>query len=150
MLPETFRLIVKNATGQTQTYNSGARVRFTYRKWKWNSSGGVDWSSEVVEDFGFGAGDSLADDAHDPGSTVDNSSDKYVGLVGILDVTTDHASSDGRFEVYLDVSTDGGTEWASDDLSDPDTNDEIKAALSLAAITQEISGADTVSAYSEY
>ena len=149
MLPKYWRLVAKNKTGQTLTYNSGARVAVRYTQWKRDSQGALSEAAEASDDFGFGAGDTIADDGWekmDASGTgyVDNSTDKYEGVYGQLDVTTDHASTDGTVDLYVELSGNTGN-WPTDDVADPDTGDEIETHLIGPIASVELSGAETES-----
>ena len=141
MLPATFRFVAINRTGQSQTTAGGAAMSVEYKLWKFDS-GAVSWSAEDTDDLTHEA--TSVDNAVLNGSTVDNSTNLYMGLRGRFEVTTDHASSDGVWQLFLDTSTDGGTDWASDNVSDPDTDEEAGIAMQLVGQTQTIDGAMTV------
>ena len=148
MLPTRWRFVVKNTSTQTQTYNSGARVAVRYTRWKRDSDGALVHAAEASDDFGFGAGDSIANDSWekmDVAGTgyVDESTDLNEGVDGQLDVTSDHASTNGPFELYVEFS--GGATWPTDDVADPDTGDDIETHLVGPIASVELSGAETKS-----
>lgn len=103
MLGPTFRYHVYNGTGVTVT------VTITEKRWKFASDGSLTFSTEQTPISASG----IATTAYGNSSTIDNSSDKYLGahLTVLLDIAS---SSSGSVIVYLQRSTDGGTDWPSD------------------------------------
>ena len=120
MLPKYYRFRLKWDADQTLTYNNDARVSITFIQWKL-VNGVLTYNSEQSDDFGFGAGDTIADEGEEESSVVDNSSDLYWGLHGTLEVTADVSSTDGTMYLYVEESTDN-VDWPSDqadfDISD--------------------------------
>lgn len=112
MLPKYYRFRLYWVADQTLTYNSGARVSITFNKWKL-SSGNLVYSSEVSDDFDFGAGETIVTTGQVESTVVDNSSDLYWGLNGTLEVTADANSTDGTMYLHVEESTDN-TDWPSD------------------------------------
>ena len=112
MLPMYYRFRIYWDANQTLTYNNGARVSVTFIKWKL-SSGNLSYSSEGSDDFGVGAGDTIADEGQEEATVIDNSSDLYWGLHGTLEVTADQNSTDGTMYLYVEESTDNN-DWPSD------------------------------------
>lgn len=113
MLAEYWRLRFINETGQTMTYNDGARIAIRWVGWKIGASGVVTHSSVVTEDCGFGAGETIADDGEVEGSVNDNSSNKYYGINGTFEITHDLDAAAGVCRLYLEFSDNDGN-WPSD------------------------------------
>ena len=136
MLPEYWRLRMINETGQTMTYNDGARVAIRSVAWKIGASGVVTHSSVITEDLGFGAGETIADDGEVEGTVVDNSSDKYYGINGTFEITHDLDAAVGVCRLYLEFSDNDGN-WPSD--SD---DFEITDLIQIAVLPIDNSGVD--------
>jgi hypothetical protein len=114
-LPQFYRFIAYNDTGQTITYNSNGRLNLKMTAWKWDTTNGdIVYTPLSDNDLGFGAGDATADGAEDKSSEIDNTSNEYVGLQVQLEVTHDEgAAADGNYLLYLDGG-DATGELASD------------------------------------
>ena len=114
-LPQFYRIIVYNDSGQTITYNNNGRLNVKMTAWKYDTTNGDIVYTQLSDDaLGFGAGDSTADGAEDKSSEIDNTSNEYLGLQVQLEVTHDEgAAADGNFEIYLDGG-DATGELASD------------------------------------
>ena len=125
MLPQFYRFIAVNNTGQTIAYDTGGRLNLKLTAWKWDTSNGdVVYTQLTDDDFGFGSGDSTVDGGEDKTSEIDNTSNEYVGLQVQLEVTHDAgAAADGSYDLYLD-SGDATGELASDasGYDDAETN----------------------------
>jgi len=135
MLPKYYRFRIRWDADQTLTYNSGARVSVTFIKWKL-SSGVLTYSTEGSDDFGFGSGDTIADEGQEEATVIDNSSDLYWGLHGTLEVTADANNTDGYMYLYVESSTDN-TDWPSDQ-ADFDINDlRLLASLSMSTDAED-------------
>ncbi len=149
MLPKYWRLVAKNKTGQDLNYDSGARLAIRYAPWKRDPSGALVEGAEASDDFGFGAGDTIVDaswksmDASGAGY-IDNSSNKYEGIYGQLDVTADNASASGTVELFVEFSTNASN-WPSDDAADPDTSGDVDQHLIGPIASVSLNGADTAS-----
>ena len=115
MLPQFYRFIVVNNSGQTLTYNTNGRLNLKMTAIHYNTSTGkVVYTPLSDDDLGFGAGDSTADGAEDKSSEIDNTSNLYLGLQVQLEVTHDEGdAADGTFDIYLDGG-DATGELASD------------------------------------
>jgi hypothetical protein len=149
MLPRYWRLVAKNKAGHTLTYDSGARVAARYVAWKRDSDGALSEASEVSDDFGFGAAESIANGSWEKMAAagagyVDNSADKYEGIYGQFDVTSDHVSADGPVELYVEFSTNS-SQWPSDDVADPDSGNDIEQHLVGPIASVDLDGAETKS-----
>jgi hypothetical protein len=114
-LPQFYRIIAYNDTGQTITYDNNGRLNVKMTAWKWDTSNGDIVYTQLSDDaLGFGAGDSTAAGAEDKSSEIDNTSNEYVGLQVQLEVTHDEgAAADGYYRLYLDGG-DATGELASD------------------------------------
>jgi len=115
MLPQFYRVIVVNNSGQTITYNNNGRYNLKVTAWYIDTSAGkVTYAQLSDDDLGFGAGDSTVDGGEDKSSEIDNTSNLYLGAQIQLEVTHDEgAAADGTFDLYLDGG-DATGELASD------------------------------------
>lgn len=112
MLAKFWRLRFINETGQTMTYNDGARIAIRAMPWKL-SSGNLTYGTVITEDLGFGAGDTIADDGQEESTVVDNSSNLYWGVNGTFEITHDLDAASGDCKLYLEESDNNGN-WPSD------------------------------------
>lgn len=111
-LPKTYRFQVLNSTGQTITQNSGILVKALRQKL--SSTGAMSFESSATTILDNAATDVTTGSVFS-GSTVDNSSDGYMG--GEFEYTVvAPASSNGDVTLYLQSSVDGGTTWPDDSL----------------------------------
>jgi len=95
MLAKYWRLHVYNDTDQTLTYNNGARISVIMTPWKM-TSGAMAYGSNITDDTAFlNTGETLATDNSVEGTIQDNSSNLYIGVKGIFEVTADATSTDG-------------------------------------------------------
>ena len=113
MLPEFWRLRMINETGQTMTFNDGARIAIRSVPWKLGASGVVNHSAVITEDLGFIAAGTIVDDGEVEATVVDNSSDKYYGVNGTFQVTHDLDAAVGQCRLYVEFSDNDG-DWPSD------------------------------------
>lgn len=113
MLAEYWRLRFINETGETMTFNDGARIAIRFTQWKIGASGVITHSAVTTEDCGFEAGGSIADDGEVETTVVDNSADKYYGVNGTFEVTHDLDAASGVCRLYLEFSDNDGN-WPSD------------------------------------
>ena len=120
MLPKYYRFRIHWDADQTLTYDNAARVNLRFLPWKL-SSGDLTYGTVITDDFGFGAGDTIADEGQEESSVVDNTSNLYWGGHGYLEVIADQNSTDGTMYLYVEESDDNST-WPSDqadfDISD--------------------------------
>lgn len=103
MLGHTWRLRASN------TQNQNITVTVKARYWKFDSNGALSWSAEQTL---INAVSVSATTGTTASSTVDNSSDKYIGAeltVSLTAASTTDGGSDVTFT--LERSTDGGTTW---------------------------------------
>src|SRR5262245_45894083 len=109
-LPRNYRFTVKNGTGQTIAANA---VKVFARRHKFTSSGALSY--EGSEATLMDNGSTIGNGSYASSSGVDNSSDKYTGGAFIFNVTAP-ASSNVNVDLYLDLSTDGGSAWDDNGL----------------------------------
>lgn len=103
MLGHTFRLRASN------TQNQAITVTLKARYWKFASDGSITWSAEQTL---ISAVSVSATTGTTASSTVDNSSDKWVGAEFTLSTTAAVTTNGtGVVSVTLERSTDGGTTW---------------------------------------
>lgn len=107
-LGHAYRFVVENKTGQTLAANA---VKVYGRRWKFATDGAL--TLEAGEATLMDNGSTIGTGAFASGTTVDNSTDKYLGGDFIFSVTAP-ASSNGDVVLYLQRSTDGGTRWPDD------------------------------------
>jgi hypothetical protein len=112
MLTQFWRPIFINNTGQTLTFDSGARIDSRFTPWKIVSSVNTPGTT-LIEDFGFGAGDTITTGTIIAGTARDNTSDAFWGINGFFEVITDHASSVDNCQLYIEFS-DEDDHWPSD------------------------------------
>lgn len=122
MLPQFYRIIGVNNTGQTLTYNSNGRLNLKMTAWKWDTTNGdVVYTQLSDDDMDFDAGRSIVDGAEvtdEPSlvatAEINNTSNEYVGLQIQLELTHDAGTAaDGTYDLYLDGG-DATGELASD------------------------------------
>lgn len=125
MLPQFYRVIAVNNTGQTITYNNNGRLNLKMTAWKWNTTDGDITETQLADDdFSFVAASSTADGGEDKTDEIDNTTNEYVGLQVQLEVTHDEGTAaDGTYDLYLDGG-DASGELASDasGYDDAETN----------------------------
>lgn len=108
MLGHTWRLRASN------TQNQAITTTVTARYFKFASDGSPSWSTEQTL---INAASVAATTGTTASSTVDNSTDKYLGAELTLSVTAAGATNGtGTLALTLERSTDGGTTWATQDL----------------------------------
>lgn len=105
MLGHYWRLRATN--GQNQNITVTVKARY----WKFASDGSITWSAEQTL---INAVSVTASGGTTASSTVDNSTDKYIGMHVIISVTAASATNGtGAVSVTLERSTDAGTTWPS-------------------------------------
>jgi hypothetical protein len=107
MLGHTWRLRASN------TQNQAITVTVKARYWKFASDGFIAWSTEQTL---INAASVAATTGTTASSTVDNSTDKYLGMT-ITGSYTAAVTTNGTGAVTLTLerSTDGGTTWPTQD-----------------------------------
>lgn len=115
MLPQYFRFIARNVTGQTITYNDNGRLNLKMiGVYVDPATGLLEYTPLADDDFGFGAGDATANLGEDRTSEIDNTVTKYVAMLVQLEVTHDQgAAAAGNYDLYLDGG-DASGQLASD------------------------------------
>jgi hypothetical protein len=116
MLAKYWRLRGVNETGQTMTYDDGARIAIRLCPWKLGASGAITYGTTITEDLQFSSGETIADSGEVEGSVNDNTSNKFYGIKGYAEITHDLSTADGTFDIYLEESDDN-TNWPSDQAS---------------------------------
>jgi len=107
MLGHTWRLRASN------TQNQNITTTVTARYFKFASDGSLSWSAEQTL---INAASVSATTGTTASSTVDNSTDKYLGAEITLSVTAASATNGtGTLALTLERSTDGGTTWSTQD-----------------------------------
>lgn len=104
-LPAHYRFLVENKTGQTLAANA---VKVYAKRDKFDSNGAISFEASEATLFDNGA--TIANNAFSAGSTVDNTTNKYLSGDFIY-VVTAPASASGDVNLYVQRSTDGGTRW---------------------------------------
>lgn len=113
-LPKTFRVYGVNRAGAEIEFGTDGlnnSLILTAVPWKYSETGAITYGSEItiISD----PTSDLADGASVVSSTIDNSSNKWLGLHCTANLTTD-ATVSGRISFYMEFSTDGGTTWPTD------------------------------------
>ena len=107
MLAKFWRLRFINETGQTMTFDDGARIAIRCMGWK-VSSGALVYGSVITENLGFIASGTIADDGEVEGTIVDNSSNLFWGINGTFEITHDLDAAVGQCRLYLEISDNDG------------------------------------------
>jgi len=141
MLAQFYKFVAVNNTGQTLTYNSNARLNLKVTPWYITPSTGlIAYAPDSDDDFGFGAGETVADGAEVLSSEVNNTSDKYLGAQVQLKMTHDEGSAaDGTVDLYL-VSGDATGELETDATGYDGA--ETNKLQFIGSLTWHASGAD--------
>ncbi len=116
MLAKFYRLRGVNETGQIMTFNDGAVIAIRMMPWQLGASGALTYGTVITEDLGFSAGETIVDGGQVEGSVIDNSSNAFYGIKGMINVTHDLAAAAGTFDLYLEESDADGN-WLSDAAS---------------------------------
>lgn len=127
MLGRFWRLRFINETGQTMTFNDGARIAIRLMPWKLVAGDLVYAGAAITEDMGFGAGDTIADDGEVEGTVVDNTISLYWGVNATFEITHDLDAALGQCRLYLEFSDNNGN-WPSDS-DDFEITDLIQVAV---------------------
>lgn len=110
MLGPTYRFQVLNSTGQTIAV-AGISVRV--RRFKYGTDGSATFESSQAT--AISTGGTTANGAYATSSTIDNTTDKYLGGSAEFTVVAPTSAS-GNVTLYLQRSVDGGTTWGDDGL----------------------------------
>ena len=103
MLPQFFKFIVVNNSGQTLTFNSNGRLNLKMTGLRISPvTGKLSYVQLDDDDLGFIAAGTLADAAEILSSQIDNTGNQFIGLQVQLEVTHDEGTAaDGTFDIYL-------------------------------------------------
>ena len=135
MLARNYKFHIVNNSGvqlDFSTNSAAEKSRISLRRWKFASDSSLSYeSAEVTQD----ASADVANGASFEFAALDNSTDKYLGLHGRFRVETDNVSASGTVDLYVELTTDGGTDYPSDEGGfDPEVD-----LIQVASVT--ISGA---------
>jgi len=131
MLPQFFKILCVNNSGQTITFSSNGVLNLKLTWWYIApATGKIEYSQATDDDMDFDAGRSITDGTGlmDDSSLVatvefDNTGNKYIGAQVQLEVTHDEGTAaDGTFDLYLDGG-DASGELASDQTGFGDADD---------------------------
>jgi len=141
MLPQYYRIIVVNNSGQTLTYNNNGRINVKMTAWKIDTTNGdIVYTQLADDDCSFGAGDTTADGGEDKSDEINNTANEYLGLQVQLEITHDEgAAADGTFDLYLDGG-DASGELASD--ASGYASAEANKLACIGSLTWESNGLD--------
>ncbi len=141
MLPQFYRFIVVNNSGQTVTFNNLGRFNLKVTHlFITPATGKVDYTQQTDDDLSFIAGDSTADGSEEKSDEIDNTSNLFIGAQVQLEVTHDEGTlADGTFDVYLDGGNATGG-LASD--ASGYNNAEANNLQLIGSLTWEANGLD--------
>ena len=112
MLDKYWRLRFINETGQTMTKNDGAEIDVRMTPWKF-ASGVYTLYDVILDDMGFDAGETIADDGESEGDVQTNTANLYMGVLGTFKVTHDLDAAVGVCRLYFE-HCDDNVHWPSD------------------------------------
>lgn len=144
MLSKYYNLIAVNNTGYVQTYNSGARTSVRIQPWKISTAGVLTYGTVATDDFGFGAGETIANAGRvELSAKIDNSVNLNFGAIITFEVTTDNASTAGTFSLFLETCDVNAEDPSTDAIwpSNQPNFDPTEDCIFLGAIT--LAGAET-------
>ena len=104
MLPQFYRFVVVNNSGQTILYNDNARLTLRETAWYINpTTGKIVYVPLADSDMGFQADGSVADGSEIvTEDEIDNTTDLYIGAQVSLEVLHDNGNlADGTFDLYI-------------------------------------------------
>jgi len=126
MLPQFFKILVVNNSGQTITYNNNGRMNLKQTGvYVTPSTGKLAYTQRPDDDFAFEAGSSLAYGGTQVADVeFDNTGNLYINLQVQLEITHDEgASADGTFDMYLSRGdATGELEHNASGYDDPESN----------------------------
>lgn len=102
MLPDTYRYAAYNDSG------ASSDVTVEEQAWKFASDGSVTYATTTTQMNAV----TVSDGTQGEGSTVDNSTNKYIGAT--LSVSATGSGTAGVITIFLEFSPDGGTTWPID------------------------------------
>ena len=106
MLGPTYRFTAYNGTGQTLAIGA---ITVKPRRWKYGTDGSLTDEATGAADV-LAQSATLANGAYKTGTTIDNTTNKYIG--GFWEITvTAPTSASGTVKIYCERSVDGGTTW---------------------------------------
>lgn len=111
-LPETWRFVVKNETGQNL---SGGDVRVTAIRTKLDNVGALEFEASQARLFSMTS--ALADGGFEVGSTQSNIVDKFLGGDFLMEAFASGGAS-GDITLYFQNSPDDGTTFPTDGAGD--------------------------------
>jgi len=141
MLAKYWRLRLQWVADQTLTYDSGARIDISMIPWK-ITSGALEYGTEISDDLGFGAGETIVTTGEVEGTVVDNSTNLYLGIKGTLDMIADANSTDGTAYLFIEESPDNVV-WSSDQ-EDFDVDEDLRLIATLTFSTDAVDEGRTV------
>jgi hypothetical protein len=103
MLPQFYKFITVNNSGQTLTFTEGARLNLKVTGWFITpSTGKIDYTQLSDDNAGFPSG-TVVDGDEVLSTEIDNTSNLFLGLHVQLEVTHDEgAAADGTFVVFME------------------------------------------------
>ena len=107
MVPQFYRFVVVNNSGQLLTFNNNGRINVKNTAWILDpDTGKVTYTQLADDDLGFIAGQSLADGAEIVGDVeINNTVNLYIGLQVQLEITHDEGTAivagNGGFSLYI-------------------------------------------------
>lgn len=113
MLPSHYKLwcyVDLGANDLDASSNANEDLTVTLKPWKLASDGSITYGTEITRVL---AADVAQGGASVIGAAIDNSTDKNMGFHGTATVTSDDTTHDGVIELYMEWSTDGGTDYPS-------------------------------------
>ena len=141
MLPQFYRFIIVNNSGQTVNFNTGA-VNLKVTNWIVDpTTGKITYTQDVDDDLSFDGDENWVDGGELLSDEIDNTANKFLGAQVQLEVTHDEAEAvtAGGFDIYLD----GGD--ATGELSSDATgyaSAELNQLRHIGYMTWELSGSD--------
>lgn len=104
MIPQFWRFICVNNSGQTLTFNNNGRLNLKVTGWIVDpTTAKITYTQLADDDFSFIAASTLADGAEILSDEISNTSTLYIGLQAQLEVTHDEGSAaDGTFDLYFE------------------------------------------------
>jgi hypothetical protein len=141
MIPQFYRIIVLNESGQTVSYDTNGRfsVRITGIHID-PTTLKVTYTQFTADDCSFAATDTVTDGAEVKSDEYDNTSNLYIGLIVQVLVTHDEgAAADGVFTIYLDGSSATG-DLASDQTGY--TNAQTDGLLAIGTVVWDQGSSD--------
>ncbi len=141
MLPQFYRIIVINNSGQTVTFNSNGRFNLKMTAIFIDpTTGKIDYTQLADDDLSFIGGDSTVNGAEEKSDEINNTVNVYVNLQIQLEVIHDAGGlADGTFDMYLDGG-DASGELASDATGYGDI--EAAKLTFIGSLTWEPNGLD--------